>query len=282
MPSEPALCAEGIDAGYLRYRALAGVSVDLRPGDATAIIGPNGAGKSTLLKVLAGVLRPSRGNVSLDGLPLSTFDRRTVARKIAVVPQKLDIGFGLRAFDVVMLGRTPYIGFLGAPSQEDRAAVERAIDETDTHAFVSRPFASLSGGEAQRVVLAMALAQETPYLLLDEPTVHLDLGQQWKLLERLMELRRARNVGVLAVVHDLTLAGLNFDRIILMDHGVVIADGTPSSVLSEENVHAAFGAPVRIWQDGPRVGVSLRPAAEHITPDLASPTAHNRNANSEL
>ena len=227
MPFELALTAVDVDAGYPGCRVLNEVSVDLRPGNATAVIGPNGAGKSTLIKVLGGILRPSSGRVLLDGAPLRTYDRRALARKIAVVPQRLDIGFGLSGWDVAMLGRTPYMGFLGATSPVDRAAVERAVAETDTREFINRSFASLSGGEAQRVVLAMALAQETPYLLLDEPTVHLDLGQQWKLLERLMELRYSRNVGILAVVHDLTLAGLNFDRVILMDHGTVTADGPP-------------------------------------------------------
>jgi iron complex transport system ATP-binding protein len=257
-----ALTAAAVDAGYPRRPVLRRVSIDLRPGDATAIIGPNGAGKSTLLKVLAGTLKPWSGRVVLDGDPLASIGRRRLARKIAVVPQKLDIGFGLRCWDVVMLGRTPYIGFLGAPSTGDRAAVRRAFNETGTGDFSQRPYASLSGGEAQRVVLAMALAQETPYLLLDEPTVHLDIGQQWKLLDRLTQLRRTRGVGVLAVVHDLSLAGLNFDRIILMSHGSIVADGTPAEVLTQRNISTSFEAPVRIWHYDRRVGVTLQPPAE--------------------
>ena len=188
-------------------------------GDAVAIVGPNGAGKSTLLKVLAGVLSPWKGQVRLDGAPLQSIDRRSLARVIAVVPQKLEIGFGLTARDVVMLGRTPYMGFLGSTSSADQHAIERAIDETDTGHLMCRAFATLSGGEAQRVILAMALAQETDFLLLDEPTVHLDLGQQWQLINRLMQLREPARVGILAIVHDLNLAGLNFERIVLIQGG---------------------------------------------------------------
>lgn len=262
MPFESGLSASGVDAGYASRVVLRGASLDLRPGDSTAIVGPNGAGKTTLLKVLAGTLKPSHGSVTLDGRPLSTMTRRDIARKVAIVPQKLEIGFGLTGRDVVMLGRTPYLGFLGSETVEDRRAVDRATSETETSDFVNRPFSELSGGEAQRVVLAMALAQETPYLLLDEPTVHLDLGQQWKLIEKLMSLRHLRGVGILAIVHDLTLAGLGFDRVLLMADGKVVADGTPAEVLTVQNIRQGFGAPVRVWQDGSGVTVVLDPLAK--------------------
>lgn len=222
-----------------------------------AIVGPNGAGKSTLLKVLAGVLSPWKGQVRLDAAALQSIDRRSLARVIAVVPQKLEIGFGLTARDVVMLGRTPYMGFLGSTSSADQHAIERAIDETDTGHLINRPFATLSGGEAQRIILAMALAQETDFLLLDEPTVHLDLGQQWQLINRLMQLRESRDVGIFAIVHDLNLAGLNFERIVLIQEGRIQEDGPPRSVLTEQNISRAFGAPVRIWRDGSGVAVSM-------------------------
>jgi iron complex transport system ATP-binding protein len=264
MASEPSndttgLEASSIYAGYSRHRVLHDVSVNLNHGDTIAVIGPNGAGKSTLLKVLAGTLRPDRGAVSLDGRPLAQLGPRQAAHRIAVVPQKLTISFGLTAREVVMMGRTPYLGFLGSPSVGDRAAVHQALLDTDTLPLANRVFATLSGGEAQRVVLAMALAQETDYLLLDEPTVHLDLGQQWKFIGHLMELRARRHVGILAIVHDLTLAGTAFDRVILLNHGRVIADGSPREVLTKASISREFGAPVHVWHDenGTRVGVGL-------------------------
>src|SRR5579872_3472165 len=225
------LQAVDIHAGYPGRSVLFDVSLELRRGDATAIIGPNGAGKSTLLKVMAGGLHPAGGEVLLDGMPLRSVSRRVSATRIAFVPQNLAVGFGLTAREVVMLGRTPYVGFLGVPTRHDRTAVAQAMRETDTMQLADRPFAKLSGGEAQRVILAMALAQEPDFLLLDEPTVHLDLGQQWKFISHLFQLRDRSGVGVLAVVHDLNLAGTMFERVVLLESGRIAADGPPSSVL---------------------------------------------------
>ena len=261
MPSDPGLQVVDATAGYDGRSVLHTVSFALHRGDATAIIGPNGVGKTTLLKLLAGSLRPQSGHVSLDGLPLTAIPRRELAKSIAVVPQKLDIGFGLCGREVVALGRTPYVGFFGSQTRADHEAIDRAIAETDTASFVDRPYSSLSGGESQRVVLAMALAQETPYLLLDEPTVHLDLGQQWRLIERLMGMRRSRNVGILAILHDLTLAGLGFDRVVLIGDGRIVADGSPAEVLTESNISEGFGAPVTVWHDVSGVRVALIPSS---------------------
>lgn len=255
--SDSGLAAHEVDAGYDGRAVVHNLSLRLEAGDSVAVIGPNGAGKSTLLKVLSGLLRPRQGQVTLDGRCLSDVPRRERAKRIAVVPQSLDIGFGLTGRDVVMLGRTPYLGFLGTGSRTDREAVSEAIAETDVAEFVDRPFATLSGGEAQRVVLAMALAQETPYLLLDEPTVHLDLGQQWRLLELLVSLRVRRRVGILAIVHDLSLAGLEFNRVVLMSGGRIVAIGPAREVLTAERVRDAFGAPVSVWEDTTGVRVVL-------------------------
>lgn len=256
--SDRALVGQGIDAGYGSRHVLHGVDIEVPRGAAVAVVGPNGAGKSTLLKTLCGGLRPMVGSIRLDGVDIRTLGPRELARRIAVVPQALHVGFGMTGRDVVMLGRTPYLGFLGSSGTRDLAAVSEAIEDTDIADFVDRPFSTLSGGEAQRVVLAMALAQETSYLLLDEPTVHLDLGQQWRLMERLMELRRRRGVGILAILHDLSLAGLNFDRVVLLGGGRVVASGSPHEVLTESNVGQAFGAPVRVLEDADGVRVVLQ------------------------
>jgi iron complex transport system ATP-binding protein len=257
--SEGGLRAQGIVAGYGTADVLQGVDLYLRRAEMVAIVGPNGAGKSTLLKVLTALITPRAGFVTLNDRPLTSFTRRELAREIAVVPQRLDIGFGMTAFDVVMLGRTPYLGFFGSPTARDIEAVYEAMEETDVHALAHRPFAMLSGGEQQRVILAMALAQETPFLLLDEPTVHLDLGQQWRFMDKLLLLRRQRNVGVLAVVHDLNLAGLFFERVLVLDRGRVVAAGPPATVLTVEHIARVFAAPVRVWPACTGTGVALDP-----------------------
>ena len=266
MLSESGLSARDVVVGYEGKPVLHGVSISLHHGDAVAVIGPNGAGKSTLLNTLAGALKATSGGVSLDGVPLQSIARRDLAKRIAVVPQRLTIGFGLTGLDVVRLGRTPYLGRFGSHCKSDREAVDRAIEDTDCSGFAARAYSSLSGGEAQRIILAMALAQETSYLLLDEPTVHLDLGQQWKFMQTLVALRQARNVGILAVIHDLSLAGIGFDRVVLLAGGRIIADGTASEVITEVNVSTGFDAPVKVWQDGTKVRVVLDPTSSIVIP----------------
>lgn len=264
---EVGLEAHGVTGGYGERAVVSQIDLALKPQDSIAVIGPNGAGKTTLLRLLGGSLAPAQGYVTLNGIRLDTLDRRSAARAIAIVPQKLDIGFGLTVREVIMLGRTPYLGFLGSISADDTLAVRRAAVETDVVHLLPRPFASLSGGEAQRAILAMALAQDSQFLLLDEPTVHLDLGQQWHLMGSLMRLRAARHVGILAIVHDLSLAGLNFDRIVLLKDGKVQADGRPAEVLTESNVSRAFGSPVRVHQEGGHVSVWMPPSPMGLSPE---------------
>lgn len=255
MASDRSLTATQIDAGYLGTVTIRRISFRIQPGEAIAVVGPNGAGKTTLLKVLAGLLRPFSGTVDLDGRRIACLNRRELARRIAVVPQHLNVGFGLRGRDVVGLGRTPFLGFLGHMTEADKAAIEEAIDETDVRDFVDRPFAHLSGGESQRVVLAMALAQAASYLLLDEPTVHLDVGQQWKFMAKISQLRQHRGVGVVAILHDLNLAGHNFDRVVLMNEGSVIASGSPEEVLTASNVSDVFDIPSFMHRPSPDYSV---------------------------
>lgn len=250
------LVAEAIHAGYPKRPVLFNAGLRLEPGQAKALIGPNGAGKSTLLKVLTGHLQPESGRVLLDGRELTSLSRRQISRKLAVTPQSLAVGFALKARDVVLLGRTPYFGVLGTATANDRRAVDRAIEQADIGEYVDRPMAQLSGGEAQRVILAMALAQESSFLLLDEPTVHLDLAQQSKFLATLRRLQRTREVSILAVVHDLNQAAF-FDRVVLMSAGRTVFEGTPTEVLTADRVRQVFGAAVRIWQDESGVQVAL-------------------------
>lgn len=222
------------------------VSLELPPGGMVALAGPNGSGKTSLLKLLSGALHPGQGEVVLDGQRLDSLPPRRIARRISVVPQQVEPRLMFTVQSMVAMGRTPHTGWFGGPQQSDRDAIQRAIDAAELAPLADRPFAELSGGEQQRVMLAMALAQETEYVLLDEPTVHLDLHHQYELLELLHRLHRERRVTVLAVMHDLNLAALYFDRIALMRDGEKIADGPAADVLRSSDNLAVFRAPLSV------------------------------------
>jgi iron complex transport system ATP-binding protein len=211
-----------------------------------ALIGPNGAGKTTLLNLGAGTIRPSRGRVSLDGTSLTALPARQRARLIAMVPQVLSIPFAYTAREIVALGRTPYVGALGREHDADRAAIISAMAETGTREFSDRSVLDLSAGERQRVILAMALAQQPELLLLDEPTANLDLAHQVAFMRLIRDLSRERNLTVVAAIHDLNLAALCFDRIVALQRGRLAADGSPSEVLRPETIETIYGATVRV------------------------------------
>jgi iron complex transport system ATP-binding protein len=255
MQSERGLRATAAHFTYDRTEVLHGISLGLAPGETLALAGPNGSGKTTLLKLFSGARRPSSGLATLDGAELSALSARDRARRIAVVSQHVDPSLTFSVESMVSMGRTAYRGLLqGASSSDDRRAIEQALDETDCTALLSRRFAELSGGEQQRVMLAMALAQETDYLLLDEPTVHLDLHHQHHLLELLRRLSAGRGIGILAVMHDLNLAALYFDRIAFLDRGRLIANGPPSDVLRQDGPLSIYRAPLRVVAH-PQTGV---------------------------
>ena len=204
-----------------------------------AIAGPNGAGKSTLLGVMAGLRPEHTGRCCYRGTEVGRWKRRAFARRVAFMPQSMRVEFPFTAEQVVLMGRTPHChGLFESP--EDWAAVERAMEITDTLAFRGRDFRSLSGGERQRVILASALAQAPETLLLDEPTTFLDLKHQVAIYGLLREQAR-RGLLAVAVTHDLNLAAAFADRIVVLDRGRVVADGTPASVLTPELLRDVFG-----------------------------------------
>ncbi len=248
--SSSALGAAGVDFSYYEYDGLVlrGVSLELGAGELVGLIGPNGSGKTTLLRVLSGLLAPSRGKVYLDGQDLCAFDRRQVAQRVAVVPQELVIPFAFSAYEMVMMGRTPHVRPILGAGPRDRQVVVEKMELTATSALAERPFGELSGGEKQRVIIAMALAQEPEILLLDEPTVHLDINHQVEILELIKRLNRREGLTVLATMHDLNLAALYFDRLILLNGGQVVANGSPSEVLREESIRQVFQANVQVQE----------------------------------
>jgi iron complex transport system ATP-binding protein len=245
---------------------LDGVDLHVAQGEWLSVVGPNGAGKSTLLRVIAGLL-DGGGDLHLAGRPARSLARRERAQLVALVPQSPVIPDGMRVVDYVLLGRTPHIRALGVEGVRDVAAVHDALVHLDLVGLADRDVGTLSGGERQRVLVARALAQGSPIVLLDEPTTALDVGHQQQVLELIDQLRREHHLTVLTTMHDLTLAGQYAERLVLLDSGRVVVDGAADEVLTEENLARYYGAKVRIIHDGGHpVVLPLRDAS---TPDPA-------------
>ena len=239
---------------------LSGISLEIEPGQVTALVGPNGAGKSTLLSVMAGDTPPSNGEVLLNGLPLHTYSFRDQSRSRTVMRQFFDLNFPFSVEEVVEMGVLDGTGqVLG------QAVVERALNEANMTGYRSRAVTRLSGGEQQRVAFARAIAQilssgsgeQSRYFLLDEPTASLDLAYQVLVLKVLRKLLQ-ENIGVVAVLHDLNLASLIADRVIVLSHGRVAADGPPADVMTDGFLSEIYGTQVRVTQQGDVPLVSLQ------------------------
>jgi iron complex transport system ATP-binding protein len=228
-----------------------------------ALLGPNGSGKTTLLRLLTGQLRPASGEVAFDGRPVGEWPREALARRVAVLPQQLELPAGFRVAELVEMGRAPHARSLFGSTADDERAVRRALVDADALELAGRQADELSGGERQRVLVAMALAQEPELLLLDEPTLHLDLAHQVALLGTIRRLRAQRGLAVVAVLHDLNLAAAFAPRVVLLADGRVAADGPADEVLTPALVERVFGVAVSEATDA--LG------RRHLVPDLASP-----------
>lgn len=260
----PVLTASGLRVslrdGRRAVELLHGIDLDVHRGELLAIIGPNGSGKSTLLKALAGLL-PARGAAGVRGTVRTPEGRTPRARDIALMPQHPELPAGMSVVEYVLLGRTPHLGALGRESQGDYAIVADVLRRLDLEAYAERPVSRLSGGEAQRVVLGRALAQEAPVLLLDEPTSSLDLGIQDGVLGLVDELRRRDGLTVVVAIHDLTAAARYADRLLMLNGGHVAALGTPAEVLRDDLLADIYGADLRVRHiDGELVVLPARGA----------------------
>jgi iron complex transport system ATP-binding protein len=253
--------ARGIRAGYREREVLRGVDLVAHAGELVALIGPNGAGKSTLLRVLGGLLRPTAGSVAIDGVDVGALDRRAMARHIAIVPQIFETLFPFTVREIVALGRTSRLGPLGTLGSDDARAVGRALDDIGATDLADRRIDRVSGGERQRAVLAMALAQEAGVLLLDEPTAHLDPAHQRATLDRVATLARVRGLAVVAVLHDLNLAAAFASRVVLLADGAVVRDAEPGQVITAELVRSVFGPGLRVVAHDGRPFVIPEPAS---------------------
>jgi iron complex transport system ATP-binding protein len=230
------------------------VTAQVECGEWVALIGPNGAGKTTLLRAIAGLL-PYEGLVSLFERPAADLERRERARLLAVVPQEPQTPPWLTVAEYALMGRTPHLGPLAREGAADRDAAARALDRLGLEPFAERALGTLSGGERQRVVVARALAQEAPIVLLDEPTAALDIGHQQQALELLDALRSADGLTLVAAMHDLTLAAQYADRVLLLAEGRIVADGAPADVLTESALAEHYGASVRVVTLDDRIAV---------------------------
>ncbi|MBK9180208.1 MAG: ABC transporter ATP-binding protein [Acidimicrobiales bacterium] len=240
-------------------RLLDGVDLQVAPGRWVGVVGPNGAGKSTLLRAIAGIGHVTAGQVELIGRPGRALRRRERSRLVALVAQDPVVPPGLTVSDYVLLGRTPHLPPFGREGTADLRAVEDVLAQLDLLPLASRTLHTLSGGELQRAVLARALAQQAPVLLLDEPTSALDVGRQQEVLELVDRMRSAHGLAVVSTMHDLTLAGQYADRLVLLEGGRVHATGSPAEVLTEATLGRFSGARVRVVQiDGMSVVVPVR------------------------
>ena len=244
---------------YEARKVLDGISLEAGEGEFIGLIGPNGSGKTTLLKIIDGILKPKMGSVYLDCKRISELDPRELARELAMVPQTTDLSFDLKVFDVVMMGRYPYLGRLSLEREVDEEKVRFWMRLTNTLHLAERSIREVSGGERQRVLIARALAQEPRVLLLDEPTSNLDVCYQIEIMSLLRELVQKLGLTIICAIHDLNLAARYSDRIILINDGRIKGMGKPAEVLTRENLRDVFRIEARIEYDRDSGSLSIIP-----------------------
>ncbi|SNR86855.1 ABC transporter ATP-binding protein [Puniceibacterium sediminis] len=259
------LTATALQAGYGPSTILTDLDLAVPPGAITAIVGANACGKSTLLRCMARLLRPSGGQVVLDGRSLRKIPTRELARSLGLLPQSPIAPDGITVADLVSHGRHPHQGMLTRWSHADDMAVAAALEATQTTELAERDVDELSGGQRQRVWIAMALAQETDVLLLDEPTTFLDIAHQVEVLDLLVDLNRKRGTTIVMVLHDLNLAARYADHLVAILRGKVHAAGTAHSVLTEKMVEQVFGVRCRVITDPTSGQPMMLPLGRHCT-----------------
>ena len=236
--------------------SLSALSLDIERGSLTGILGPNGCGKTTLLRLMAGVLRPQHGAITIDGDAVDRIPRRQLGRRVAIVPQETHPAFDYTVLEMVLMGRHPHLGTFQLEGPNDYAIAAEALTATGAAHLAARSYATLSGGEKQRVVIASALAQQPDVLLLDEPTASLDLAYQLEVSSLLIRLNRNRGVTTVLATHDLNLAASLCDRLVLMRAGKILAHGATTDVLTEAAINQLYDV---------EADVQFHQAAGHLT-----------------
>jgi len=245
------LSVEKLSFRYPDVPVLHGISFELKSGDFLSLLGPNGSGKSTLLRLLDRILLPQNGAISLDGRPLNAFSRRELARRIAYVPQDTLWVFPYTVFEVVLMGRSPYVGRAGFENAHDLDIAHEAMQLTDITHLAEKPITAISGGERQRVLIARALSQQPQILLLDEPNAHLDISHQIEIFHILKEQNEKLNLTIVSVSHDLNLAASFSRRAMLLSNAgkngaSIFALGEPRDVLTRSTIEQVYKTPVLV------------------------------------
>ncbi|MEM3037978.1 MAG: heme ABC transporter ATP-binding protein [Thermoplasmata archaeon] len=272
--SDLRLSIENLSISFDGKKILKDISLDIEAGEFLALMGPNGSGKTTLLRCIMNYLRPEHGAVLIDAKPIHTLKDKELAQFLAVVPQTSQLDFTFTAYEIVMMGRLPYSGnrFL-SESRTDADAVRSAMERTDTWRFADRQFSSLSGGERQRVVIARALAQEPKILLLDEPTVFLDITGQFEIMDLLRELNK-EGLTIIAVLHDINLASRYCRRVALLGDGRIESIGSPDEVFTPENIMRIYDIDVIVRRDFATKSISVIPKNVCVPPASGGPRVH--------
>jgi iron complex transport system ATP-binding protein len=247
--STPALAFSGVTFGYGKTPVLSGLDLTIARGEIVGILGPNGAGKTTCVRLASGAIAPASGRIDLFGDALASLSARERARRVAVVPQETHPVFEFTVSEIVRMGRAPHLGFLGLEGSRDREIAHDAMRRCSIEHLAERSFRALSGGEHQRVLLARALTQSSPLLLLDEPTAFLDIKHRLAAYDVLVRLREKSGPAIVVVSHDVNLAARYCDRLILMRAGTIVAAGPPAEVLIPASMRDAYDVEVEIAHD---------------------------------
>jgi len=229
--------------------SLGPLTLEIKKGEKAAILGPNGSGKSTLLKIAAGIYKPVKGNILLGGKKYSDFSVKDLAKQIAFVPQNTVTVYPFTIYEIVMMGRTPYLNYFGYENNADCEIVEQALESVDILHLKEKAITQVSGGEIQRAFIARALAQQSDLVLLDEPNSHLDIKHQIELFDLLEKLSREKEITFISVSHDLNLAARYFERCILIKDGKIASDGKTEDIINRDSIRTVFGVNSKVYTD---------------------------------